>query len=104
MRAVFTLRFVFLLEDETRTSFPGLVTINREPEHCVFLGLIGVTLMSKVDTFCDLANSMMTISVEISKSNLMFVMMLMTTTVAMITIDQYFVITRVQQRVHCRTN
>ena len=82
MWALFTFRLVFLLEDEARTSLPGLVTITRDPEHCVCWGLIGATLMSNVDNkLSGLANSMMTISVEIRSSNLLVVMM--TTTVAM---------------------
>ena len=81
MWALFTFRLVFLLEDEARISLPGLVTITRDPEHWVCLGLIGATLMSNVDKLWGLASSMMTISVEIRSSNLMVVMM--TTTVAM---------------------
>ena len=87
MWALFTFRFVFLLEDEARTSLPDLVSITRDPVHLVCLVLIGETLMSKVDKLSDLAQIMMIISIEIS-SSLMFVMMLITTTVAMI--DDYW--------------
>ena len=80
MWALFTFRLVYLLEDEARISLPGLVTITKDPVHCVCLGLIGESMMSNVDKL-GLAKSMMTISVEIRSSNLVFVMM--TTTVAM---------------------
>ena len=80
MWALFTFRLVYLLEDEARISLPGLVTITRDPVHCVCLGLIGESMMSNVDKL-GLANSMMTISVEIRRSSLVFAMM--TTTVEM---------------------
>ena len=88
MWALFTFRLVYLLEDEIRISLPGLVTITKDPVHMVCLVLIGATLISRfsillsnADTLSVLADNMMTISVEISRSNLIFV--IVTTTVAM---------------------